>query len=394
MSEISLYRRGAFVETISATPGDLVFTELIANHIPPASAIIIRDDRPVSVFTPVASDAEYEAHILEGYDVQSCREFHATRADDGAVYTDRRFAFDERGQVAPVVRHLQRNEFEHFLEDRVEGTMAHYGLAKSDDRLLVALSGEGDSSAMLRILRRIQDEWGFDLEAVTMQEPRGSESGSFEHATELTSELDVPHRTVELAELSELFDLSMPVREAFDRIERREDGHDIITVLETVHWRVFEHVAEEGDFDRVCLGAHLTEFVAGVLNAVVSGTQSELSGVPERRVGPFEFVYPVALCDKSELATYTLLRDGSLPRTSEHNSWEAMPSERGFLYYFADMLRTYWPGIGHRLIETTLVGDESGEDFVRCEHCGKYRRHTRSGDVCVACEAFSAVDAI
>lgn len=395
MATLTIFRRGECVDTLDAAPGETLFNNLLAEQIPPTSVIVIQNDQPVSVFDSVSKSANYDVHILEGYDINSCRKLQRIRTSDNQVYTDRRLIFNN-STIEQDIQHLSEDEYSDYIENKAQDIITHYGLISNGDSVLVALSGESDSSAMLRVLAQLQDDLGFDIQTVTLREPRGVETDSFQHAKSLSSELNIPHRIVDKKEIEQIFNMSISVQEAFERIGSSKYQNDTITILETVHWKIFEHIADSNNHNSISLGAHLNEFVAGFLNAVTAGTHNNLGGTPKRQIGPFRYIYPVALLNKPELATYNILKEDKFPPTSQQNSWNVMPSEQSYLYYLSDMMRTYWPGIGHWIIENSLSTGTpyTEDDFIQCSKCEKYILKRSEEEMCIACKAFRHVDAV
>jgi len=391
MPAIEVVRRGESVDRFSIEQGVDLRRVLLERNIPPASVLVIEEGNPVSVFTQTKPETAYTVRILEGYDIQSHRALYGQRPPTGTMCTDRRLSFTEDGDVEQTVKHHDASGLVAAVEGRVSDTIEHYDLVTSGDRLVAALSGEGDSAAMLLALSALQSELDVALEAVTLTEPRGAEPRGSDHATSLAESLDVPHRTVGLETIEQVYDLEMPVREAFTAINDSAYQDRQIAVLETVHRRLFEHVAT--DADHICLGSHATEFVAGILNSVLMGTEGRLGGIPQHRTGPVSYIYPVALLDKVELSLYHRARTGEFPPTSAQNMWNETPTEQSFLYYIADMLRSYWPGVEYWLIESHRSRSTNNRGVEQCDTCRKYTPRNEK-EHCLACRAFAAVDAL
>lgn len=393
MPDVELVRRGSCVDRFGVEPGASLFGILLSRGIPPASALVLADGEPVSVFASVVEGASYTVRIPEGYDIQQHRRSFDQDPPADAVYTSRRLSFGEEGDIDQVVDHHDAAGLVAAVERTIHDTVTHYDLLSSGESVLVGLSGEGDSAAMLLALSALRSELDIQLEAVTLAEPRGAEPAAHEHATELAAELGVPHRTVGLETIQDLYRLERPVREVFSDIEASDYRTQQITVLESVHRRLFEHVAAETGAEHVCLGSHATEFVAGILNAFLTGTERRRGGIPEHRTGPVSYVYPVALLDKVQLSLYHYVRTGDFPPASAQNMWDAMPAEQSFIYHLADTLRSYWPGVEHWLIESHRSRSDDSPTFGRCDHCEKYVPQTAPAR-CLACRAFAAVDAL
>lgn len=396
MPEIQLIRRGETLRSFEVEAGQSLFSELIRYYIPPSSVVALLDDRPVSIFKDISPQDTYEVRLLEGYDIQQHRQFYELDGPDDTV-SRRHLTMNDRGEISQTANHLDGSSYIDSIEEVVNETAEHYELFTPDDRVLVAVSGECDSASMLLALSALESRLDIEIEPITLEEPRGSEEGAIRHARNLANDLGLDHRLIELDEIESVYGISSSIRDAFDLLTESSYRHQIITILDTVHRRMFEEVAEDEGFDRICLGSHSTEFVAGILNSITTGIDQNVGNVPKRRAGPFTYVYPVALLGKAELAIYHWHKSGELPPTSHQNMWDVVPSEQSFIYYISDILQTFWPDICTWLVEGS---QDSGtlstpDEFVRCCNCEKYILGDGGGaNQCIACKAFSEVGAL
>lgn len=395
MSTIELLRRGTPIADFSVSAGGSLFDCLIAHHIPPKSVAVTCNGNQLSVHTQLIHNEHYVVNLLEGYDIQSIRKLYSSNPEPETIHTDHQLSFDENGSFLNRIEHHDEESFLTHVERRVYDTVKHYDLLSSGQSVLVGLSGETDSAGMVLALSELESELNIDLEAVTMKEPRGEASAGFRYAQTLAEEFDIPHRTVELDEIESLYGLETNIRSVFKQLGSSTYDKQTVTVMDTVHRRVFEYIAAQQEFDRICLGEHLTEFVSRILDTTITGIKTQ--SLVRNQVGPHTYVYPVALLDKVTLALYHELRTGTKTPTSSQIAWDSMPDEQNYSHYLADMLRSYWPGIGHWLIETQYrsTSPYDQDAFECCSNCGKHILKNSDGpNQCLPCQAFEAVGAI
>lgn len=393
MPTIELVRRGTTVDNFQVKSGQPLFVELIARHIPPTSVVITRDGNPISAFTTTVDGTRYVVDLLEGYDIEQLRELHNVSTEPKAVHTSRTISFNE-GDLTHTVEHFNKSEFISHVETLFQDTIDHYGLISPGDQVLIALSGESDSAATLLGLEALQSSLDIDIAAITIEEPRGNEDGAFKYASELTDELGIEHYTLDLSNLEEIYGMKDSIRTIFNRLPESRFDDRVLSVLETVHRHAFEVVAEREGFDLICTGKYLTEFVAGTINSITSGVQTR--NIPKAQVGNLAYIYPAVYLDKVELALYHRFRTGTDTPTSQQNMWDTMSSDQGHMYYLADMLRSYWPGIGYWLVESQrkMAPNRSANEYHRCPSCGKYVLDKTNDKHCLACKAFETVGAL
>lgn len=103
------------------------------------------------------------------------------------------------------------------IENKVRATIAKYGMLQYDDRIAIAISGGKDSTSLLRILTKIEQDYPrVSLTAVTVDEGIGKyRDEALKIAAESCTELGMKHHVVSFKELygSTLDEIAAHLRE-------------------------------------------------------------------------------------------------------------------------------------------------------------------------------------
>ena len=161
----------------------------------------------------------------------------------------------------------------------------------SDGTVLVALSGGGDSVALLHILVRIRDDLGITVEAAHLNHSmRGDESDRDESfCRDICNEMKIP-LTVERLKTGEIF----------------TNKGSVETAARDVRMAFFKRIAEERNATRIATGHTLDDLAETVLQRIIRGTgPSGLSGILPVREGLW--VRPMLCISRKEARDY--LRD-------------------------------------------------------------------------------------
>jgi tRNA(Ile)-lysidine synthase TilS/MesJ len=236
---------------------------------------------------------------------------------------------------------------------------------------LVALSGGVDSSSLLLALtsaaKRLPE---FRLVAVTFEDFDSRTSSTFVHANDLAKRLGVEHHLAPASLAQEVFHLNMPLREVLPLLMKTPAAHHTMYVDHHTTRRVLEVMADRLSLNRIALGLHTTDLVAGLLNGVMSGYN--IASLPLRTVGSTTYIYPLAFITKRELHLYHLSKTGKLAQHSHPNPWEMNPSDRNFYYYLADSLQSDWPGLEVLMFTAHQwrLRRQAPLSYVECRNCG------------------------
>jgi tRNA(Ile)-lysidine synthase TilS/MesJ len=367
-------------ELIVPLPGDRVETILLRHHVPPSSVLVMRDGQPVSDSHLLEDQAGYTAHLIEGYDLRTIRAVLSRLQSDpdaaAAAYAVRRIGFSTAGELETESVGLSLEETAAYVEQKIADTCREFELIREGDRVVIGLSGGVDSSSLLLALDAVRPHLpSFRLIAATFEDFDREHSRTFEHAVDLAGRLGVEHHVVPAQIAQEVFRLRLPLREILPGLMRTSSAHHVMYVDHHTTRRALEVFAERSSFNRIALGLHVTDLLAGLLNGWATGYH--VGSLPVRPIGDVEYVYPLAFVTKRELHLYHLHRTGELARHSFPNPWEINPKDRNFYYYLADLMQSYWPGLETMLIpaHNWRVRREPPLRYEECENCGSTLLH-------------------
>lgn len=394
-----LDRRGGLHE-LEASPGDTVAVTLLRNGIPPTSVLTMCDGTNVVADDHVLDPARsYTARLIEGYDITRMRQLHE-RAADGAPYVKRRLSIAFDGRLDMERTALDVPEVATHVDSVVRDTIEQFSLLRPNDKVVLGLSGGVDSGSLLMLLADYRDHAGeqLDIHAVTFQDFDSKWSETFTFAAHLAEDHGVAHRILEPGYAEHVFHLNRPIAQILMFLMETEDAHLAMYVDHHTTRRVLEAHASDIGAQKLALGLHTTDLLAGLLNSYTTGF--DLGGIPSRSVGPYTYVLPLAFVPKRELHLYYLHRTGHHPKQTEPNQWEFNPSDRNFFYYLADQMQWQFPGIETWMFTTHNRRVPGNQPFQGCENCGASVLEQPSGDhpwpgicdVCVVLDKHGWID--
>jgi len=236
---------------------------------------------------------------------------------------------------------------EHFLawfERRVERTIKRYKLILPGERVLVAVSGGKDSSALLCVLKVLSDRMGFEVAALTLDlgiTANFYSAASVKAASEVAKGLGVEHYVVSIKER-----YGFTLDEAVG-VDRRPP----CSLCGLIKRYALTDVARELGFDALATGHTLDDMARFLLACYMSAalselvrltpiSPSELPGVP-KRVKPFYESFEEHIKLYADLKGLPYLADGC-PYAA------TAPSDR--LRTFLDQVEHESPGTKHAMV--------------------------------------------
>jgi hypothetical protein len=147
-------------------------------------------------------------------------------------------------------------------------------------------------------------------------------------------------------------------------------AHHVMYIDHHTTRRTLEVFAEQGGLNRIALGLHTTDLIAGLLNGWMTGYS--IANLPVRELGGLTYIYPLAFLSKRELHLYHLHCTGDLARHAYPNPWETDPMDRNFYYYLADHLQALWPGLETMLFtaHNWRLRRQPSLRYEQCQNCG------------------------
>jgi tRNA(Ile)-lysidine synthase TilS/MesJ len=257
------------------------------------------------------------------------------------------------------------------VEDTVRETIEQFRLVAPADAVVLGLSGGVDSGSLLMLLAAYRDAAAPSLEihAATFQDFDSKWSETFDFAKRLADRHHVSHHVLGPDYAEEVFHLNRPLAQILMYLMETEDAHVAMYVDHHTTRRALEVHADKLDAPKLALGLHTTDLLAGLMNSYTLGF--DIGGIPDRIVGPYMYVFPLAFVPKRELHLYYLHKTGHAAKQTEPNQWEFNPSDRNFLYYLADQLQWQWPGIETWMFTAHARRvSQATPNFLVCQNCG------------------------
>jgi tRNA(Ile)-lysidine synthase TilS/MesJ len=384
-------------ETLRPLPGDRVETLLLRHHIPPASVLVLKADQPVSDSHVIDPGGAYLASLIEGYDLGAIRAA-LSRLTDGAdaadsEYAFRRLTFGETGALEVEAAGMSPEEVADQVEAKILDTCREYDLVREGDGVVLGLSGGVDSSALLLALDAVRPYLPkFRLVTATFEDEDQKHSETLQHAIDLAKSLGIEHQIVPVTIAQEVFHLRAPLREVMPALMDTNASHNVMYIEHHATRRALEVFAERNGLNRISLGLHTTDLLAGLLNSWATGYH--IGNIPLRPIGKFDYIYPLAFVTKRELHLYHFQRTGRLARHAFPNDWEIHPKDRNFYYYLADRLQSIWPGLETMLVpaHNWRIKRQPALTYEQCDNCGSTVLHQPWSSVasneCDACTVF------
>lgn len=374
MPAVRFTDRTGVTETLRPEPGEQLAEMLLRHRIPPASVLTLSNGRPVADTVVLDEAATYEVSLIEGYDIASIRDVYSRLGDldtDGAAYVKQRIVLARDGRLQPEAQSFNLDDLGEYVETTVRETCTAFNLLGDGSRVLVGLSGGVDSGSLLLTLATLRQVWpSLEIVAATFEDFDMGESPTFQQAAETAEIAQAEHVVAPAGLAEEIFKLKRPLSEVLPALMQTPDRHHAMYVDSHTTRRILEVVAERRGIDRIALGLHATDLVAGLLNGFMTGYPS--GSLPARTIREHTFVYPLAFLAKRELHLYFLRRAGRLAQHTSPNPWERDPLDRNFYYYLADHLQAYWPSLELMLI----AGQERSSrahgvlHYGTCSNCG------------------------
>ncbi|SDB58901.1 asparagine synthase-related protein [Bauldia litoralis] len=333
--------------------GETIASCLRRHDIPPASVLSECGGDVLPDSHRIGDDQDIVGRLIEGYNIGEIRAALAeTRKSVGTrSYHARRIMFDIDGSLRAEAASLDPEALVNMVCDTVTTTICNFRLIGEGDRVLIGLSGGVDSGALLIALQDARARLPeFELCAVTFEDYDSESSPTYAHAHALARDLGIEHHVAPASLVEKAFGLNRPLRDVLPELMQTADHDKAMYIDHHTTRRGLELFAESRGINKIALGLHTTDLLAGLLNSIATGYS--VGPVPLRRVGSIDYIYPLSFLQKKVLHLYHYHKQGTLARHSFPNSWEQNPLDRNFYYFLADMMQEYWPGLENYILSS------------------------------------------
>jgi tRNA(Ile)-lysidine synthase TilS/MesJ len=223
--------------------------------------------------------------------------------------------------------------------------------------------------------------------------PDWEEPGTYQAALDSCRNLGIDHILVDADEIREVFALRDTFTDAMTDVIAGEAHSMVMVITHQVMRRMIETVAARHGATTIALGLNSDDLVASLVTWFTSGFS--MGGIPSRRVGDFEYIFPIYRLTKKELTIYLELVDPTLNRQGTPGRFTTGPGERSLAYAVTDNLYELWPGIDYYLFEAyrqMQMNHAGPAKHQNCAVCGSSfvpQPGYRSGTVCDICDLFA-----
>jgi tRNA(Ile)-lysidine synthase len=217
------------------------------------------------------------------------------------------------------------------IEQSVADVIERQGLFREGDRVLVAVSGGADSTALLTILHRLSGPFGIELAV-----------GHFDHRLRDTSHMDRRHVEVAAA------NLDLPFHHGEGDVMTRADAHGetVEEAARKLRYQYLFEVAEKIRADRIATGHTRDDQVETVLMRILRGTGTRgLSGIPAARG---RLVRPLLALTHLELVNYC--RRFHIPFVEDPLNRDKRFTRNWLRFELLPSIRKYYPSVGENLL--------------------------------------------
>lgn len=352
--------------------GETLEVVLSRYHIPVSSVITTVKNEPIAEFCLIRDDEDYEIKLIEGYDIGTIISSVFSDGLHEANYVKRRVLFDLDGSLVPESTPLSCEDVVEMVEDNIRFAITNYEMIQENETVLAGLSGGVDSSALLIALSKLSKELNFTVIAATFEDFDSLSSPTFSNAKELARELGVKHTLIPSDTIEKAFHLNKPLRKILPEMMSTEYNAYAMYADHHTTRRALELHCDQVGADKIVLGLHTTDLVAGLLNSYTTGYQ--MANMFNRKVGEYTYIYPLLFVPKKELHIYFYYHKERYAVHSYPNAWEINPKDRNYYYYLADNIQTMFPGIENYLYEAHAksLQRQSELRFTKCSNCGSH----------------------
>ena len=124
---------------------------------------------------------------------------------------------------------------------------------------------------MLIALNKLSKEFGFSIVAATFEDFDSLSSPTFANAQNLAKSLGVTHRLIPADTIEKAFHLNQPLRLILPEMMHTHYGHYAMYTDHHTTRRALELFSEEVGANKIVLGLHTTDLIAGLLNSYTTG---------------------------------------------------------------------------------------------------------------------------
>ncbi len=373
MPAVVFYSNDGQADSLSATAGMTIKEVLRANGIPVNAVLARLNGDIVAEKAAIGPDDHVEIRQVRHYDLDVTRR-PATRVLPSAnkpVYS-KSVLFDDSGRLEVQTEDMDAPAYVSYIEQIFSASVIEHGLLAPDKPAVVGLSGGRDSVAFLKLLERCAGQIGrFPLTAVTVTGlPDWEEPATFGAARAVAEGLGVRQVLVDKEQIRETFQLRRDFHEVMQDVVGGSDRQMVMVITHHVMRRMVEIEGAREGVGTVVLGLNADDLFATIVTWLTSGFA--MGGIPRRRIGALEYVFPLFRVTKKELTLYLELVSPELNRQGTPGRFTTGPQERSMAYAVTDHLLDLWPGMDYYVFEAyrSISARQQPAEHDECRTCG------------------------
>jgi len=391
------FTKTGVAETLPMTVGTTVRDLLRAHGIPTNAVLTTINGQVVAERVAVIGpDDHVEIHQVRHYDLDVVRRppERVLASAQTPIYA-KSALFDRDGRVEVQTEHMDAAHFVAYVEETFTSSVQADKLLGEGTPAVVGLSGGRDSVAFLALLDRCRDRLGLcPLTAVTVTGlPDWDEPATFKAAQDVAASLGIEQVIIDADEIRQTFHLNRSFHHVMNEVAASRSAELIMVITHHVMRRMVEVEAARRGAGTVMLGLNSDDLLASVVTWLTSGFT--MGGIPRRRVGELDYVFPLYRITKKELTLYLELVAPDLNRQGTPGRFTTGPAERSLAYAVADHLYDLWPAIDYYVFDAYRSLSERIvlEPHDRCRVCGAaYLPQHGAGNprgLCDVCHVFA-----
>jgi tRNA(Ile)-lysidine synthase TilS/MesJ len=350
MANAVFHNKVGDVQELDVRPGQPIRDVLRQYGIPMNAVLTTVNGVTVSEEVAVVEPADYiEFRQVRHYDLDVVRRpARRVYSTPNPVYT-KSIMFDESGRMEVQSEQLDAFGFVEYVERTFVDGIRTADLIKPGSHFVTGLSGGRDSVAFLKLLERTRSQLPpFSMTAATVTgTPDWEEPETFRAAQIACDGLGVDQVLIDADAVQRTFRLNRPFVEVMDEVVVGESAVLNMVIGHQVLRRMVEIEAERRGAFNVALGFNADDLVATMMTWFTTGFR--MGPIPQRRVGPFTYLFPLYHITKKELTLYLELVAPELNQQGAPGRFTTGPGERSMAYAITDHLFDLWPGIDHYL---------------------------------------------
>ena len=242
----------------------------------------------------------------------------------------------------PLLKYLTAEDCRNIVATNVHEVLRRY-LTKDNNKIVLGVSGGGDSNAMLYAISTFED---FKIEIIPVIVTGLNEwDRGLSRASQLCAKYNLKLNIVTKEECCRILGFKDNNISHLERFEKFFPGDDFEVFSVHMIYKCLEHVAKTTKSNYFAIGANMDDKLSEVMYCVQNGLK--FFEMPARKLGDITLLYPLWKCPKITV-------DGCFPKLALENYEDRYPSYapgRGLYYWLSYSILSQNPGFASKLLD-------------------------------------------